>query len=625
MVPGITSSDTRYGNIILSYLKKWQEPLNPRLHNYDSEMDIVYARAFIAYMMGNLFFSNGVTSLRTGYLAALTDCDILGTSGFDWGTPIMATLYQGIDEASILRPGKVKKSITGFYVVLEYWFFEYCRVGMYLVKVHNFNHIYPRISGQRYERASTGSEIHHSFVVIRDMIEWKDKTNIDWQPWHMSRQLRRPEVSIASALSTQRIPLVSVPYGHGTLWNLGDRCMCQMTGLDSVPYDPPQEIIEFPRYDRELYQSLRDVNFYDAYDYLVPDVDYMTYWRLVHPNPNIGCTLVKRTGNIWYHTRVYLGIVRMSCSIKTKDYGKIYKKTTSTPIIVEELAQAEELNPVITRSNMWTRRKAKSKRKTTSTPIIVEDVLEASEDVHYGKEQYSNSKNWSSDDFVNRACAWSQVSQSLTTTNNQKAATFWFKRSLSSSSSSPSLMERPPENDVCSICHDNFNLPSQANCSHWFCSSCIMRVWHHGSALQPCKCPICRRAITLLIPSEEFVQDRHDAEDDEVLVNIERYNRRFGGGTSSLSQRLQDLPFFLRRLLRELMDPQRSLPLVFRARMFFAMLLSVIYILSPIDIIPEGILGIIGILDDILIALIFFLHIAAIYRTTLLSRHGGSS
>ncbi|KAF6173084.1 hypothetical protein GIB67_036060, partial [Kingdonia uniflora] len=120
MFPGITSSDIRYDNITLSYLKKWKEPLNPRLHNYDSQMDIVYARAFIAYMMGNLFFSNGVTSLRAGYLAALTDYDIIGASGFNWGTLIMAALYRGLDEVSVLRDGKVKKSITGFYAMLEF-------------------------------------------------------------------------------------------------------------------------------------------------------------------------------------------------------------------------------------------------------------------------------------------------------------------------------------------------------------------------------------------------------------------------------------------------------------------------------------------------------------------------
>ncbi|XP_010247803.1 PREDICTED: E3 ubiquitin-protein ligase RNF170-like [Nelumbo nucifera] len=185
-------------------------------------------------------------------------------------------------------------------------------------------------------------------------------------------------------------------------------------------------------------------------------------------------------------------------------------------------------------------------------------------------------------------------------------------------------MESPPENDCCSICHDDFNLPCQANCSHWFCGNCILRVWQHGSALQPCKCPICRRLITLLIPCETTSRDRHEPEVSRVLTSIERYNRLFGGGTQGLIQRLRDLPFFMRRLLRELMDPQRSLPLVFRARMFFALLLSVIYILSPIDIIPEGILGFIGLLDDLLIALIFFLHVAAIYRSALLFRHGGS-
>ncbi|NP_001132405.1 uncharacterized protein LOC100193852 isoform 1 [Zea mays] len=27
----------------------------------------------------------------------------------------------------------------------------------------------------------------------------------------------------------------------------------------------------------------------------------------------------------------------------------------------------------------------------------------------------------------------------------------------------------PPEDDVCSVCHDRFRIPCQANCSHWFC------------------------------------------------------------------------------------------------------------------------------------------------------------
>ncbi|KAF6136620.1 hypothetical protein GIB67_016076, partial [Kingdonia uniflora] len=81
-------------------------------NNCDLQMDIVYARAFIAY----------------------TDCDIISVSSFDWGTPIMVALYWGLDEVFVLNDGKVKKLITGFYAMLEFWFFEYCRVGMYLVK-----------------------------------------------------------------------------------------------------------------------------------------------------------------------------------------------------------------------------------------------------------------------------------------------------------------------------------------------------------------------------------------------------------------------------------------------------------------------------------------------------------
>ncbi|XP_078170353.1 uncharacterized protein LOC144564620 isoform X2 [Carex rostrata] len=151
-----------------------------------------------------------------------------------------------------------------------------------------------------------------------------------------------------------------------------------------------------------------------------------------------------------------------------------------------------------------------------------------------------------------------------------------------------------------------------------------MTVWHHGLALQPCKCPICRRLITLLVPGEMTREHLANPRANEVLTNVEKYNGLFGGGPRSLMQRLQDLPFFIRRLFREMMDPQRSLPFIFRARMILAMALSAIYVLSPVDIIPEGIFGIAGFLDDALILVVVFLHLAAVYRSVLLYRHGGT-
>nr|CAB3492528.1 unnamed protein product [Digitaria exilis]CAB3497530.1 unnamed protein product [Digitaria exilis] len=144
-------------------------------------------------------------------------------------------------------------------------------------------------------------------------------------------------------------------------------------------------------------------------------------------------------------------------------------------------------------------------------------------------------------------------------------------------SSSSSASAVPPEDDVCSVCHDRFRIPCQANCSHWFCG----------------KFP-----LPLPLP-------------------------RYRNNGAYRARRLQDLPFFIRRLFRELMDPQRTLPLVFRARMLMMVALSAIYVLSPVDILPESVLGLFGFVDDLLILLIVFLHLAAVYRSLLLYRHGG--
>ncbi|GAB2217522.1 hypothetical protein Droror1_Dr00000719 [Drosera rotundifolia] len=184
-------------------------------------------------------------------------------------------------------------------------------------------------------------------------------------------------------------------------------------------------------------------------------------------------------------------------------------------------------------------------------------------------------------------------------------------------------MDGPPEGEVCSICHSEFIVPCQANCSHWFCGDCILQAWHYVSALQPCRCPLCRRPINLLIPTEASLWRRHTPEVGRVLQQLEGYNRAFGGGSSGIIQKLRDLPFLLGRLMRDLRDPQHTLPLFIRFRVYLAMALSAIYFLSPVDIIPEGVVGFIGLLDDALILLMCAVHVANIYRSVLVSRHAG--
>jgi len=63
-------------------------------------------------------------------------------------------------------------------------------------------------------------------------------------------------------------------------------------------------------------------------------------------------------------------------------------------------------------------------------------------------------------------------------------------------------------------------------------------------------------------------------------------------------------------------------------QLYFVVLLNLCkYLLLMLEfcsLFCAGMLGIIGLLDDVLIALIFFLHVAALYRSVLYLRHGGS-
>lgn len=185
-------------------------------------------------------------------------------------------------------------------------------------------------------------------------------------------------------------------------------------------------------------------------------------------------------------------------------------------------------------------------------------------------------------------------------------------------------MDAPPAGEICSVCHDSFTLPCQANCAHWFCGECILRVWQHGSALQPCKCPICRRPIILLIPSDEFAtSQREQPEADRILQDLAKYNRIFGGEAVSIIQRIRDMPLLLRRMVWELTDPQRAIPLVNRIHILFCLVCLAVYVFSPLDLLPEGILGVIGFLDDLLVLVMVLFHLSMLYRSTLIRRHGG--
>ncbi|KAK6915971.1 Zinc finger, C3HC4 RING-type [Dillenia turbinata] len=172
--------------------------------------------------------------------------------------------------------------------------------------------------------------------------------------------------------------------------------------------------------------------------------------------------------------------------------------------------------------------------------------------------------------------------------------------------------EIAPANDCCSICHGTFTIPFKSQCNHWFCGDCIMLVWHHGAALQPCRCPICRRYITRLTP-ETSLPHLQDPQAMEVLEKVQKYNRCFVGGLRGFLQRVLDLPVFLVRIIREMMDPDRFGYYFYKVR-FLALFLSMLYNTFSFDFIPSGSLGIVKLFDYTAIAMAVTLYLVGIYR-----------
>lgn len=83
---------------------------------------------------------------------------------------------------------------------------------------------------------------------------------------------------------------------------------------------------------------------------------------------------------------------------------------------------------------------------------------------------------------------------------------------------------------------------------------CILQLWDHGSTLLPCRCPLCRRPINLLIPTEASMQQRVNPEVANIIGRLELYNRRYGERSNNLNQVSLDIDsslfFYLNFVLR---------------------------------------------------------------------------
>ncbi|KAH9504149.1 hypothetical protein Btru_065113 [Bulinus truncatus] len=145
----------------------------------------------------------------------------------------------------------------------------------------------------------------------------------------------------------------------------------------------------------------------------------------------------------------------------------------------------------------------------------------------------------------------------------------------------------------CPICLGSAALAVETNCGHVFCGHCMVTYWEHQTWLGAVRCPSCRTQVSLLLLN--FTSEEHALESDEkrdIITKINQYNRRFSGEARTIQEYLQDLPTLLRHAFQEFFSIG-GLMWMFRLRIVILIFAAFVYLVSPLDILPEGVFGII--------------------------------
>ncbi|CAD8107228.1 unnamed protein product [Paramecium primaurelia] len=152
-------------------------------------------------------------------------------------------------------------------------------------------------------------------------------------------------------------------------------------------------------------------------------------------------------------------------------------------------------------------------------------------------------------------------------------------------------------NQNCPICLNEdliFKGVQSEQCKHSFCIACINGYWKHNQKKQ-LKCPCCRAKISTFAKSKKL-QDEFQQECNQFILEyrvrctVLKYNIIYPFQIiANIYKHLGQL-FNLCKILLKL-SIQLQLVLCF---------ILCIYVLSPIDLFPEAIFGVLGLVDDLL-------------------------
>ena len=197
----------------------------------------------------------------------------------------------------------------------------------------------------------------------------------------------------------------------------------------------------------------------------------------------------------------------------------------------------------------------------------------------------------------------------------------YLELSTGKSSTSPPLRPHTgPHSETCPICLEILTYPIQTNCGHNFCGSCMLRMWDHSQwLLSPAPCAMCRQTITLIFLNfNEAEVSSVSSERPGLVTKIGEYNRRFSGAPRPVLDYIYDVPTLFRQMFSD-----RGLNLIMRFRIYFYFGLALLYLITPVDILPESVFGIAGILDDLIVIIIIAVYVTSLYRNYVAFRNIG--
>lgn len=174
----------------------------------------------------------------------------------------------------------------------------------------------------------------------------------------------------------------------------------------------------------------------------------------------------------------------------------------------------------------------------------------------------------------------------------------------------------------CAICLGETRFAVQTNCGHIYCGDCIFEVWRRTNQLNATNCPYCRQRITLILThfSREERNSTEPADVDlrnGILHNIHTYNRRYSGEPRSFTETIRDAPTLASHLFSRLFSGEDGFTFAFQLRIIVLVLVWFLYLLSPLDLIPEAVFGFVGLLDDIVIFLFLTMYLTTIFRAVM--------